>query len=64
MALGEGSTPFHQSYRHELLDGLGDALVKARALKPVPAKKFVDAIRASGLKPVKESPAKKPVAKT
>ena len=33
------------------LDGLGDALVEARALKPIPAKKLVDAIRASDPKP-------------
>ena len=36
----------------------------ARALKTVPARKLVDAIRASDLKPVaKKAPAKKPVAK-
>eukprot|EP00964_Phaeocystis_antarctica_P022765 scaffold12667_cov50-Phaeocystis_antarctica.AAC.6 len=50
-------------WRYELLDGLGDALVAARALKPVPAKKFVDAIRASAPEPDKKAAAKKPAVK-
>ena len=50
--------------RYNLLDGLGDALVEARVLKPIPAKKFVDAIRASDPKPAnKKAPAETPVAK-
>ena len=40
-----------RSPRYNLLDGLGDALVEARALKIIPAKKLVDAIRASDPKP-------------
>ena len=50
--------------RYNLLDGLGDALVKAAALKPIPAKKLVEGIRASDPKPAnKKAPAEKPVAK-
>ena len=52
-----------QPCRYELLDGLGDALVAARALKPVPAKKFVDAIRASAPEPDKKAAAKEPAVK-
>ena len=61
---GVGSpAPFDAPYRCGLLDGLGGALVKERALKTVPAKRLIDAIRASVSEPVKEAPARKAVAK-
>ena len=63
--MGEGQLP-SEPYRCDLLDGLGTALVAENALKTVPAKRLVDAIRASAAdeaEPAKKAPAKESVAR-
>ena len=70
--MGEAQSSLHQPYRCDLLDGLRAALAEEnseytdypeRTLKAVPAKRLIDAIRASVSEPVKEAPAKKAGAK-
>ena len=70
--MGEAQSSLHQPYRCDLLGGLRAALAEEnseytdypeRTLKAVPAKRLIDAIRASVSEPVKEAPAKRAVAK-